>query len=139
MLVSMKKQCDVCGNLVSVDELGNGKCGHCGWFQNRDCLNFPKVANPPNFISLNKAKLYYKKGQNFLPTFNEFLSLIERGMEFSFVFNGKKYQICSDYIYEPGSDFCQNYSSLDDVKNAKIGGKSLKNNWKNVKTLEYEC
>ena len=135
----MFKKCDVCGNSVKVDAWGNGKCNRCGWFQNRDCLNFPKVANPPNFISLTKAKLYFAKGKNFLPTFNEFLSLIERGMEFSFVFDGKKYQISSDAIWQHGSNFFQSFSSLDDVKNAKIDEKSLKNNWKNIKNLEYEC
>lgn len=135
----MQKQCDVCGKQVDVDDWGDGKCNHCGWTQNRDCLNFPKVANPPNFISLNKAKQRFAKGQDFLPSFNEFLSLIERGMEFSFVLDEKKYRISSDAIWQHGSDFFQDFSSINDVKNAKIDGKSLKSSWKSIKNLDYEC
>ena len=74
-----------------------------------------------------------------MPSYNEFLNLIERGLEFGFVFNGKKYQISSDTLWQKGSNNCQSFSSMDDVKNAKLEGKLLKNNWKNIKNLEYEC
>ena len=59
------EKCDVCGNIVRVDQWGNGKCSMCGWYQNKDCARFPKVANPPNFISLSKANDIIKRQKVF--------------------------------------------------------------------------
>ena len=137
------KKCDICKNNVYVDQWGNGKCKKCGWYQNADCLNFPKVANPPNFISLNKAKRRYKKGENFYPTFKEFINLVERGFDFSFAFKNKKYQILVHddiTLWEVDTENYVVYKSISDFKNnLSIDNQPISTNWQDIKKLEYNC
>ena len=137
------KKCDVCKNDVCVDQWGNGKCKICGWYQNVDCLQYPKVTNPPNFISLNKARIKYKRGEKFFPTFKEFVKLVARGFDFSFVFKNKKYQISvhNDItLWEVDTQNFTVYKSISDFRNnLSIDGQLISTNWQNIKKLEYNC
>ena len=140
--MKIEKKCDVCNNFVHVDQWGNGKCPACGWYQNRDCVKFPKVANPPNFISLNKAKRYYRTGKKFLPTYIEFIKLIERGFDFTFKFLGKSYQVSvhDDYtIWEVDTENYQVFKNIKEFKSAQIEGALIKENWEKIKCLRYDC
>ena len=140
--MKIEKKCDVCNNIVYVDQWGNGKCSVCGWYQNKDCTKFPKVANPPNFISLNKAKRYYKNNKKFLPTYIEFLKLLDRGFDFTFKFLGKNYQVSvhDDYtIWEIDTENYQVFKNIKEFKSAQIEGVLIKDNWDKVKYLRYDC
>lgn len=137
------KKCDICKSNVYVDQWGNGKCKNCGWYQNVDCLNFPKVANPPNFISLNKAKGRYKKGENFYPTFKEFINLVERGFDFTFKFENKNFQISVHddiTLWEIDTENYVVYKSLSEFKRTfSINNQLISTNWNKIKNLAYDC
>ena len=53
-------KCAVCGQVVYVDNFGQGDCEHCGWHQNEMSLEYPNKVIYPNMVSFNKAKALYK-------------------------------------------------------------------------------
>jgi len=53
--LNVQKKCNVCNNLVMVDQYGNGeKCKICGWIQESISEEFPDRVVGPNFVPLNK-------------------------------------------------------------------------------------
>ncbi|MBP3629862.1 MAG: hypothetical protein J6J23_00025, partial [Clostridia bacterium] len=59
------KKCDVCGQIVLVDQFGNGECENCGWVQNENEYEFEKVnkISYPNLVPLSEAKEQYNQGR----------------------------------------------------------------------------
>lgn len=137
------KKCDICGNNVITDEWGNGKCKICKWEQSRDCVEYPDNINPPNFVSMNRAKEYYKQGKKLLPSYNEFINLVDRGFDFTFNFKGKKYSLTvhDDFtIWEIDTNNLHVYKTIDDLKNNfEIDGVKISENWGKVNKLKYDC
>ena len=141
--MKIKKKCDVCQNEIIIDQWGNGKCKFCKWEQSQDCSDFPDVINPPNFISLNTAKKYYIENKKFYPTYDEAMELIERGLDFSFVYNNKRYLLEKNDVYSLYDNNYQNiaeYESFEALtKNLSINEVKLKEIWSSLKNFKYEC
>lgn len=137
------KKCSICGEPVKVDQWGNGKCKNCGWNQNLDCETFPDAINPPNFVSLNKAKKLYNNEKPFLPTYDEMLKLVERGLDLSFVYNKVRYQLDlhnSFTIWKVSTKEFKEYKDFKDFsENLTIENVLLKDVWHKIKSLRYEC
>ena len=138
----IKKQCDVCRNEIMVDMWGNGKCKVCGWNQNEDSLNYPNAVNSPNFVSLNEAKQLYKNNKPFIPTFERFSSLINRGFDISFIYRKKRYQVDNHdeiTLWEMGTENYVVFKDIQEFMNtAKINDKLVKDIWSKVKSIRYE-
>lgn len=141
--MKIKKKCDVCNKDIFVDEWGNGRCKNCSWEQNADCLNYPNVTNPPNFVSLNRAKVLFKNNKPLLPTYKEMLHLVERGFDISFIYKKQKYQLDLHQTYtlwKVGTQEYIEYKDFHDLsRNLSINKILLKDIWQDVKSLKYEC
>ena len=137
------KQCDVCGAEICVDRYGYGKCKNCGWINDDNCIEFPNSVNPPNFVSLNKAKELYKTNKPFLPTYNEMLLLVQRGLDLSFVYKKHRYQLDLHdkfTLWKVDTEEYQEYDNFEDLaNNLKIDNVFVKNIWDKIKFLRYEC
>ena len=140
--MKIKKQCDICGNDVNVDNWGNGKCKVCGWHQNDDCLKYPNAVNSPNFVSLNEAKDLYKNNKSFLPSFERFSLLVARGFDISFIYDKKRYQVDNHNEITLWEMDTENYITFDNIQSfmskAKINDKLIKDIWSKVKSIRYE-
>ena len=138
-----QKNCDVCNNVIKIDAWGNGTCKKCGWNNDKYSSSYPNAINPPNFISLNQAKRYFKLGKSFLPTYPQFLNLVKRGFDFTFKFEGKKYQLSvhDDYtLWEIDTKNFVSYKTFAEFKsNFSIDGVAIKDNWDKIKSLQYDC
>lgn len=87
------KRCDVCGNIVAIDQFGDGECKNCGWEQDKFVVDHPDVVMYPHLISLNKAKKLYSQGKAFLPDFNDFIEALYMYSEMLFKHDGTLYEV----------------------------------------------
>lgn len=140
---SFVESCDVCGKEVKVDQLGNGRCGNCGWHNNK--REFTEEANYPNMVSLKETKELYRQGKKLLPSFEGFLDILTHGFEMALWYGGKKYGAMKDgdaydfYWWDHEEGF-QEYETIEEFgEKANIGGDILKDIWNRIKRIEYDC
>lgn len=139
---NIQKQCDVCGNIVYVDQFGGGTCNHCGWVQTS--LNEPGKLDRPNFISFNKAKQLWKAGKPVKPDFEDFLECMKFCGELEFYNNGKHYGVLSDskgkidfYEWNVMDRGYQVYYSIEEfAAKANIDGVLLRDIWDTVEGVD---
>ena len=136
------EKCQVCEKDVKINKYNFGKCKNCGWIYDEYSIKYPNAINPPNFVSLNQARKYILQNKKFTPTYDEFIKLIKRGLDMSFSYNGKKYQIDKHENYtlwEIGTDDYQEYDEDNIYNKLSIDGILLKDIWQKVSKLQYEC
>lgn len=140
--MKIEKKCDVCGNNMFVDEWGNGKCNICKWEQSSYALDYPDAINPPNFTSFNDAILLWKNKTKFKPSFEEVLSLVDRGFDISFIYDKKRYQLDKHdnfTFWEMETNNYIQFDTIEDIVNhLKIDDKFLKDIWGKVHHIRYE-
>lgn len=136
--------CPVCNTICLTDQYGNGECENCGWNLDIDCQEYPNKIQYPNIISLNKAKVLYKQGKKFLPTFDEFIEGLKMYSEMSFDYQNKNYGVfyytdgTVEFFENKNNKSLQKFSSINEFKdNAFIENKLLKNIWFEVKNANY--
>ncbi len=132
------KNCDVCNNIVHIDQFGQGKCDICGWEQNPG-VN-PNCVQYPNMVSLNKAKRLYNEGKQILPDFDDFIEALYMYSEVEFYYKNKYYGVL---LVDDGIEFTQGksyeiFKTKEDFENkANIDGILLTKLWKDVKDADY--
>lgn len=137
------KNCDVCGNLVSVDIFGNGKCEHCGWIQNKDEEDFEQKTKVsyPNLVPLSRAREQYKRGEPFKATFEDFVNGLYFYSEMLFTYHEKTYEVLLNKqrkIIFCCDTFQQEYISREEFESqANIDNKLLKDIWKEIKNPRF--
>ena len=138
--------CAVCGQLVDVDNFGQGKCKHCGWHQDEMSLEYPDQVAYPNMVSFNKAKTLYKQGLPLKPSLDDFIEGLDFYQEMEFEYKGILFAVCNhsdDTIcfseYFPSDSFeAQIYYAYEEfAEKAHIGGKLLKDIWDDVTNADY--
>ena len=137
--------CAVCGQLVDVDNFGQGKCKHCGWHQSEICLEYSDMVAYPNMVSFNKAKTLYKQGLPLKPSLDDFIEGLDFYKEMEFEYLGVLYGVLwSRNIIELGEYFekdpakWQYFDDFEEFKQkAHIGGKLLKDIWDDVTNADY--
>lgn len=124
---NIKFNCPVCGNLIFIDSVRNGKkCQHCGWEHSRLHEEVPNRVMCPNFISLNKAKKLYKDGKPFTPDFNDFIAGYDFYGEMEFTYKGVTHGLMETSIdgvefWEMGTDTFEVFKDINEFKEkAKI-------------------
>ena len=137
------KNCDICGENTKIDNYGNGKCKNCGWNNDENAVTFPNSINPPNFTSLNEAKNNYKNKLKYKPTFDRIVDLVDRGFDIIIKYKKSLYQLSKhdDFtIWEVDTNNYKSYKSFDEFKSkANINDIPLKDLWKNIKFIKYDC
>lgn len=134
------KKCDVCGEIVEIDQFGNGDCKNCGWNQDASRLKNPNTIMYPNLISLNKAKERYLNKQPLIPDFNDFIEALFMYSEMMFQYNNTDYMVYlqNDNIIMNSMHNTEKFKNKEDfVNNANIDGILLKELWKDVKNANY--
>lgn len=137
------KVCDICGKIVAVDQFGYGKCENCGWCQDPTRIKNPDVVMYPNRMSLNKAKMLYKKGRKIEPDLDDFLDGLFMYSEMEFWYNNKNYGVCRangriEFFENQNPNSLQYFNSREEFKNrANIDGILLKDIWKDVINADY--
>ena len=137
------KQCDICGKDIKIDNYGNGVCKNCGWCNDKNATKYPNAINPPNFASLNEAKINYKSKLKYKPTFDRIIELVDRGLDIVIKYKKSLYQLSkhNDFtIWEVDTKNYKSYKSLEEFK-SKVNIKDipLKDLWKNIKFIKYDC
>ena len=124
--MKVTKICDVCNLPIKVNKYGVGSCKNCGWNNDDNATKYPNAINPPNFVSLNEAKINYKNKIKYKPTFERIIELIDRGLDFT--------------IWKIDTKIYQSYKNLEEFKNkVNIDNIPLKELWKNIKFIKYDC
>ena len=134
------KPCDVCGNVVAIDQFGYGDCAKCGWIQDRPMLEHPDVVMYPNLVSLNKARQLYEQGKPIKPDLSDFLEALFMYSEMVFTYKNTIYEVFlkKDKIVFCSADMQQEYTSKEEFTlKANINGVLLKELWKDVTDADY--
>lgn len=135
------KACEVCGNIVSVDQFGYGDCSNCGWCQNVFSKENPTKVLYPNLLSLNKAKALYKRGEKLKPDLEDFIGGLFNYSEMRFEYDFVDYEVFlkPDYsIVFCSKDMQQEYKTKEDfIHKANIKGILLKDIWSDVINADY--
>ncbi len=136
--------CAVCGQLVDVDNFGQGKCRHCGWHQDEMSIEFPDRVEYPNIVSFNKAKALYKQGLPLKPSLEDFIEGLKYYKEMEFEYDGMLYGVLWSEQIELGEYFekdpakWQFFDNFEEFKQkAHIGDKLLKDIWDDVTNADY--
>jgi len=138
------KNCDVCGSRVLIDDYGCGECKNCGWEQDGSNLEEYGVGYP-NLVSLSKAKELYKKQQNFLPSFKDFIMNLKFYGEMEFYYCRMKYIVIRytdndevEFYKEIDNKNKQIYKTIDEFEQqATIEGKLLRDIWNEIKFVDW--
>ena len=138
------KNCDVCGNEISIDKWGNGVCKKCHWINNAKALDCPDEVFYPNVTSFNNAKKLVKNGNKLKPTYEEFLKIVKGNLEPTFRYKNKVYVATTFEGYElcekNSEDQYQSYATIEEFgKNVKVDGEFLENVWENVYNFKLGC
>lgn len=140
------KQCDVCGNKITVDNYGNGNdCPVCGWRQSEEAFNHPDVAGIRNIPTLNNAKKQYKEEKSaILANFEDFIAALDNYGELEFTYNGTRFGVLLDdksssiVLINIDNNQKQYYSSIDSfARTSKIDGVLLKTLWNSVTNTDF--
>ena len=141
---NIKSICQVCGNLIFVDSVGNGdKCLNCGWDHSKLHEEFPDRVMCPNLVSLNKARELYKEGKPLMPDFNDFIAGYNFYGEMEFTYQGIKYGLMG--VENVGVEFwginTDKYEIYRDIEEfgqkAQINGKLVKDIWNEVENPSF--
>lgn len=142
------KKCDVCGQVVLVNQFGKGECANCGWYQGKNEEEFEKryKVSYPNLVPLSKAREQYKKGLPFAPSFEDFMNGLYFYSEMQFEYENTLYAVILrrggiEFSIDKEHDFFQKYSTREEfMAKANIGGKLLKDIWADIKNPTFmEC
>ena len=138
------KKCDVCGQIVLVDQFGNGECENCGWVQNVINKNHPNKVLYPNLVSLEKAKRLYAGGMKITPSIDDFLDALFAYSEMLFNYNGKVYEVFlsgdenqDTIVLSDGARNFEFFSRKEFIENASVCGKRLKDVWSDVQDARF--
>lgn len=132
------KKCEICGNLIFMDDYGNtDKCSNCGWIQNGDSELMEKWhgVSYPMLVPVSRAREQYKAGQKFKATFEDFINGLKFYKEMLFWYKDKYYAVMyrKDGIHLDSKEFGPIYKDVDDfVNKANIDGRLLKDIWDEV-------
>lgn len=141
--MKVTKMCDVCNLPIKVNKYGVGSCKNCGWNNDDNATKYPNAINPPNFVSLNEAKINYKNKIIYKPTFERIIELIDRGLDIIIKYKKNLYQLSKhdDFtIWKIDTKIYQSYKNLEEFKNkVNIDNIPLKELWKNIKFIKYDC
>ena len=143
---NVMKKCDVCNNIVLVDEFGHGRCEHCNWAQSKshEESEIKYKISYPDLVPLSKARIQYKNGQPFTPSFEDFINGLLFYSEMEFTYNEKEYGAfyftngLIEFFQDQIPESTQDYKSTEDFKsNANINGILLKDMWDEVKGAQF--
>ena len=138
-------KCDVCKNMIEIDQYGNGECQNCGWLQSEESYQHPNVPGIRNIPSLNNAIKQYNNGESAtLANFNDFIETYNNYGEVEFTLNNIRYGILYDDVTNKiellniKTNEKQLFNSIDDfILNAQINGMLLKDIWGNVTNTDF--
>ena len=137
------KKCDVCGNVVLIDEYGNGKCNHCSWEQGGSSLEEKFNVGYPNLIPLSKAKKLYINKMDFYPDFEDFINNLKFYGEMEFYYQNTKFFVTRDSdehveFYMENSSNILNFNNIKEFEEkSSIDNHKLKDIWHNIKKVYW--
>ena len=139
---TIEKKCVICGNSVLTDTYGQGRCFHCGWYNDiMDEENENEVIFP-NLVSLNKARRLYQEGKLFRPDLNDFMEMLYFYSEVEFWYKGLNCCVTLgednkiEFGWSPNNVYY--FTDKDDfIQNAKIGEEFVRDIWNNVEDPSY--
>ncbi len=138
-------KCNVCGQVVLVDEFGYGDCENCGWQQCEHDEEYEKKYKTcyPNLVPLSKAREQYKKGQPFRASLEDFMNGLYFYSEMRFEYKGLPYAVFLnkdgiEFSIDSEHDFLQHYKTREEfVEKAHIGEKLIKDIWYEIENPDF--
>ena len=92
---------------------------------------------------MNKAKEILNNNEKFKPSFNDILKLVDRGLDISFIYKKKKYQLDKHDTITFWEVDTNNYEEFENIKETfdklKIDDEFIKDVWDKVHHINYEC
>lgn len=139
-----EKKCEVCKKTILVDQYGNGKCEHCGWYQDETAIQEPGWVIFPNLIPFGKAKRLVEEGKPLVPSLEDFVGGLFCYREMQLDFEGRRFDVFlygdEDKRIEFGDspENIQIYKTEEDfMQKAHIDGMLLKDIWDKVENASY--
>ena len=141
--------CEICGHPVVNDESGVCmRCEKCGWQSGGDNIEYEEKygISYPMVVPLSRAKMQYREGKPFKPTFEDFIRGLDFYSEMLFDYQGETYEayLYRDKEFEPYkfvfccAEFLQEYASEQEFREkANIQGRRLKDIWDQVQEPRY--
>ena len=89
--------CEICGYPVVNDESGVCMCcERCGWQSCGDNIEYEEKydISYPMVVPLSRAKMQYREGKPFKPTFEDFIHGLDFYSEMAFTYRRVKYGVC---------------------------------------------
>ena len=136
--------CEICGYPVVNDESGVCMCcERCGWQSCGDNIEYEEKydISYPMVVPLSRAKMQYREGKPFKPTFEDFIHGLDFYSEMAFTYRRVKYGVCyrrdhSVLFYNARQVW--SFPTKDAFyKFASIGGDLLKDIWDQVQEPRY--
>lgn len=136
--------CEICGYPVVNDESGVCmRCEKCGWQSCGDNIEYEEKydISYPMVVPLSRAKMQYREGKPFKPTFEDFICGLDFYSEMAFTYRRVKYGVCyrSDHsVLFYNARQVWSFPTKDAFyKFASIGGDLLKDIWDQVQEPRY--
>ena len=136
--------CEICGYHVVNDESGVCMCcERCGWQSCGDNIEYEEKydISYPMVVPLSRAKMQYREGKPFKPTFEDFIHGLDFYSEMAFTYRRVKYGVCyrSDHsVLFYNARQVWSFPTKDAFyKFASIGGDLLKDIWDQVQEPRY--
>ena len=136
--------CEICGYPVVNDESGVCmRCEKCGWQSCGDNIEYEEKydISYPMVVPLSRAKMQYREGKPFKPTFEDFIHGLDFYSEMAFTYRRVKYGVCyrSDHsVLFYNARQVWSFPTKDAFyKFASIGGDLLKDIWDQVQEPRY--
>ena len=136
--------CEICGYPVVNDESGVCMCcERCGWQSCGDNIEYEEKydISYPMVVPLSRAKMQYREGKPFKPTFEDFIHGLDFYSEMAFTCRRVKYGVCyrSDHsVLFYNARQVWSFPTKDAFyKFASIGGDLLKDIWDQVQEPRY--
>ena len=136
--------CEICGYPVINDESGVCMCCEkCGWQSCGDNIEYEEKygISYPMVVPLSRAKMQYREGKPFKPTFEDFIHGLDFYSEMAFTYRRVKYGVCyrSDHsVLFYNARQVWSFPTKDAFYQfASIGGDLLKDIWDQVQEPRY--
>ena len=136
--------CEICGYPVVNYESGVCMCcERCGWQSCGDNIEYEEKydISYPMVVPLSRAKMQYREGKPFKPTFEDFIHGLDFYSEMAFTYRRVKYGVCyrSDHsVLFYNARQVWSFPTKDAFyKFASIGGDLLKDIWDQVQEPRY--